>query len=685
MFSKPVTLLVLLASLAVSSWAATISQSDLFSLALEKPQEGFKAWASLHKKPYVHDEEKQEYTTRFRNFQDSVKFVAEHNAKNSNSFTLDLNQFSDMTWKEFSSKRLGLAPEAAEVKKSNSPFLHGATMADDSVDWRAKGVVTGVKDQGGCGSCWAFATTGAIEGVNAIKTGKLVALSEQELVDCDKVEDQGCAGGLMDNAYEYVIENKGLDTEEDYPYWSGMGVGLWCNRAKEGVRHVVTIDGFVDVPESEEALKKAVSAQPVSVGLCASQAWMFYSGGVINECCEDLNHGVLAVGYGTDEVHGGQYWIVKNSWSATWGEEGYFRLAMVSNDNKGLCGINTAASYPVKTSPNPVDVPSFCDPFAWTSCGASATCSCSYSFFGFFCLWHDCCPLEGGVSTCGDMKHCCPSDLPVCDAEAGTCSAEDGSKSVPFTPKTDATSSLLSHSEHAKCDKHDSHDSGSTKVPATVKPLLPGATQKFFPQEARVAEVVAAADRVPAGTTKSILPGATQRFFPQVGKPTDAAAADPVPAVTKPLLPGATQKFFPAAVELGASTPHLALGRVTQRDLEEKDTGVEEGHHRLGGFSNRPFRVREGDSRESMVDEVDASKARTHLHVRPNGGSEGEVGAAGSVRPDIHVHVGSRLMEEAGLAEVLPVQIGGIEAELPVMISDPKSEFEIPENPFGNP
>jgi hypothetical protein len=203
-----------------------------------------------------------------------------------------------------------------------------------------------VKNQGQCGSCWAFSTTGAIEGVNAIKTGKLLSLSEQELVDCDVEKDMGCSGGLMNYAFEYVVKNGGIDTESDYSYWrwvhllssidgtdlprtpnhqltvnsnhypptanlSSWGMSFWgCNRRKEGDRTVVTIDGYQEVPQTEEALLQAATHQPVAVGICASQSMMFYSGGIISTCCEGLNHGVLVAGYGT--TSDGAYYLVRS-------------------------------------------------------------------------------------------------------------------------------------------------------------------------------------------------------------------------------------------------------------------------------------------------------------------------------------------------------------------------------------
>uniref|UniRef100_A0A7R9VWA2 Granulins domain-containing protein n=2 Tax=Chlamydomonas euryale TaxID=1486919 RepID=A0A7R9VWA2_9CHLO len=356
-----------------------------------------------------------------------------------------LTEFADLTEDEFAESRLGLRPDLLRGTRGTARlggFMHADVEIKGAVDWLAEGAVTGVKNQGSCGSCWAFATTGAVEGINAIKTGELVSLSEQELVDCDTEKDQGCMGGLMNNAYEYIVANGGIDTEDDYAYWSAWGGTFWtCNRRKEADRPAVNIDGYEEVPEGDEqALLKAATQQPVSVGICANSL-MYYSSGILDACCDGLNHGVLVTGYATDSgASGAKHYIVKNSWGAGWGEKGYFRLAVGGGQQRqegGLCGIATAASYPVKSRPN-LEVPSFCDVFGWTECAAGSSCSCSWSLFGFLCLWHDCCPLAGGV-TCDDLAHCCPADKPVCDVQRGLCVSADGAASEAWTDKTPAT------------------------------------------------------------------------------------------------------------------------------------------------------------------------------------------------------------------------------------------------------
>jgi len=223
-----------------------------------------------------------------------------------------------------------------------------------AVDWTQKGAITPVKDQGQCGSCWSFSTTGALEGAFAIQTGTLMSFSEQQLVDCDTLgnggKDHGCNGGLMDNAFTWIMKNDGLCREEDYPYVSGTTKSAGtCNHKCEEVAGS-DIRTFVDVPaNSDSDFMSAVSTQPVSVAIEADQReFQLYKSGVLTSSCgTNLDHGVLAVGYGTE--NGVDYYKVKNSWSASWGEEGYIRLARGSkyNGGKGQCGILMEASYPL--------------------------------------------------------------------------------------------------------------------------------------------------------------------------------------------------------------------------------------------------------------------------------------------------------------------------------------------------
>jgi len=309
-------------------------------LAFEDVWQNFKL---EHDKTYAHATEE---LVRKQVFLENLKKIEMHNylhSKGLKSYTLGVNKYADMESSEFVKMMNGW--------KMNNSTRSGATYMSpnvpmalpDSVDWRTQGYVTGIKDQGQCGSCWSFSATGSLEGQHFRKNGQLVSLSEQNLVDCSrKYGNNGCEGGLMDFAFQYINDNKGIDTESSYPY---EAKDLTCryNAANKGATDV----GFVDVPQdNEEKLKEAIATiGPISVAIDAAHtSFQLYKSGVYDEpaCTDNLDHGVLAVGYGT--MNGHDYYIVKNSWGTSWGNEGYI---LMSRNKKNQCGIASAASYPL--------------------------------------------------------------------------------------------------------------------------------------------------------------------------------------------------------------------------------------------------------------------------------------------------------------------------------------------------
>jgi C1A family cysteine protease len=305
----------------------------------------FTEWADMYGKTY----QPTEMDYRMTVYTANVAKIDAHNAANY-SWTMAVNKFADLTEDEFAARYIGGLKTRRGTSlrggRSSTPFVWNATANPASVDWTTKGAVTPVKNQEQCGSCWAFSTTGSVEGAWFLANGTLPSLSEQQLVDCSTAEgNQGCNGGLMDYAFQYIITNKGITTEGAYPY-TATGPNT-CEAAGKPV--AATLSSFTDVPaNSETALETAIVKQPVSVAVEADQSvFQFYSGGVMDSACGTaLDHGVLAVGYGTDA--GKDYYKVKNSWGADWGMKGYILLGRGAKFNpSGQCGIQMDPSYPV--------------------------------------------------------------------------------------------------------------------------------------------------------------------------------------------------------------------------------------------------------------------------------------------------------------------------------------------------
>lgn len=348
--------------------------------------ERFENWVKEFKQEFHNTEHREGI---MRKWIENDKFIDESNAKNL-TYSLGHNQFSGMGSDEFS-QYLGFSNKEGVLgrkfnmdnfkkKLDKTKCLYdcvkhhkemstlktvecvtGCLDSDelttvsvpDSVDWVTAGAVTPVKNQGQCGSCWSFSTTGALEGAFFIKTGTLDSFSEQQLVDCDTRKnggkDMGCNGGLMDNAFAWIEKNGGLCTETEYPYKSGTTkTGGSCDTSCEVVKGS-EVKAFVDVkPSSDEAMMTALSQQPVSIAIQADQkSFQLYKSGVFTDSCgTGLDHGVLAVGYGT--MSGKDYYRVKNSWGETWGDNGYIYMGRGTefNSGKGQCGMLMQASYP---------------------------------------------------------------------------------------------------------------------------------------------------------------------------------------------------------------------------------------------------------------------------------------------------------------------------------------------------
>ncbi|XLU48877.1 hypothetical protein S245_043691 [Arachis hypogaea] len=313
-------------------------------------RETHEKWMEEYGKVYKDGEEKER---RFGIFKNNVEFIESFNAAGDKSFKLSVNRFADLSVEEFKASLNGLPKSShwpgTTMESKTTPFRHeNVTDIPETVDWRKRGVVTPIKDQGGCYSCWAFSTVASIEGIHKIATGKLVSLSEQELVDCVRGDTTGCKGGYMEDAFRFIVKKGGITSESNYSY---KGVDKTCKaNEKETRKHnVAKIKGFEKVPSNnEKALLKAVAKQPVSVYVQAGgDDFQFYSSGIFTgKCGTEPDHAVTVVGYGKAK-DGTKYWIIKNSWGTDWGEKGYMRIERDIHAKEGLCGIANNPSYPI--------------------------------------------------------------------------------------------------------------------------------------------------------------------------------------------------------------------------------------------------------------------------------------------------------------------------------------------------
>ena len=282
-----------------------------------------------------------DFNARLVNFAANHNFIEQHNASGAN-WIAGHNQFSDMHHVEYKAM-LGYVRGEQDVR--NAVMLDTSANAD-SVNWVEAGAVTAVKDQGQCGSCWTFSTTGSLEGAHFLATGELLSFSESQLVDCAGLRygNMGCNGGLQDNAYKYYEAGYDAMLESAYPYVAKKGS---CQYDATNATNV-TVSAYTHVAVDDyQQMKAAMNIAPLAVAIEADQrVFQTYKSGVLDsdKCGTTLDHAVLAVGYGTDSASGLDYWLVKNSWNTTWGDNGYIKLAM--NSGAGICGVQSDAEWP---------------------------------------------------------------------------------------------------------------------------------------------------------------------------------------------------------------------------------------------------------------------------------------------------------------------------------------------------
>jgi len=309
----------------------------IFSVSIE---DSFASWITQYNKNYATD---TEYSYRLSVYKSNMDYIENQNSQDL-GFKLGMNQFGDLTSKEFGSLYLRNKYNTTGLTQKRTVYPAVTAAPPASLDWRTKGVVGPVENEGQCGSCWAFVSSEAVASACAIKHGKYVLLSVQQIIDCSgSYGNEGCNGGLPDQAFQYIIANKGLDTWSSYPYAAQDGTCSW-NPANLGS---CPVESYVDVTSGDEtALVNAIVIEPIATAIDASQtSFQFYTSGVYYEpqCSStELDHGVFIIGYGT--LDGQDYYLVQNMWGTSWGMNGYIYMSRNRDNN---CGIATGASYPI--------------------------------------------------------------------------------------------------------------------------------------------------------------------------------------------------------------------------------------------------------------------------------------------------------------------------------------------------
>jgi C1A family cysteine protease len=303
----------------------------------------FSQWMLTYNKAYATAEEEAH---KLAVFTQNFHFVNQWNSDPTQTSTVGLNEYADLNTEEFGALKgcLNMVQPSLEEPMTSAEVTYDAGALPASVDWRAKGAVTPIKNQGQCGSCWAFSTTGSLEGIYFISKGNLLSFSEQQLVDCSgSYGNEGCDGGWPFWALEYT-ESQGIELESTYPYTAVDGT---CAYNSSAVQY--NNAGYGNVTKNNEvALATALVNQPISVCVEADQSvFQLYTGGIITSasCGTQLDHAILAVGYSTQGKQ--EYWIVKNSWGTSWGLAGYVYIGKSSSTStNGVCGIAMNPAYP---------------------------------------------------------------------------------------------------------------------------------------------------------------------------------------------------------------------------------------------------------------------------------------------------------------------------------------------------